>query len=75
MSTFSVLVCLIIVLISVVNNAAADGNFTIPFVYPLFKQCTDAWGTDLMTTKTICSVGCLMSSTSMGLSGTGSGRI
>eukprot|EP01038_Epipyxis_sp_PR26KG_P009444 gene9444-12725_t len=45
-------------------------NLTIPFIYPLFKQCDPAWGDDLMGSKTICSVGCLMSSTAMGLSGT-----
>merc|ERR1711871_1798078 len=47
------------------------GNFTIPFNYPLFKQCDVAWKNDIMVTKTVCSVGCLMSSTSMGLSGSG----
>ena len=45
-------------------------NMTIPFVYPMLKQCVDPWGDDLMVTKTICQVGCLMSSTSMGLAGT-----
>ena len=45
-------------------------NFTKPFDYPMFKQCVDPWGDDIMVTKTICQVGCLMSSTSMGLAGT-----
>ena len=45
-------------------------NVTIPYEYPMFKQCVDEWGDDLMVTKTICQVGCLMSSTSMGLAGT-----
>lgn len=45
-------------------------TFQIPFEYPLFKQCTDEWGDDVMVTKTVCQVGCLMSSTSMGLAGT-----
>jgi hypothetical protein len=45
-------------------------NFTKPFNYPLLKQCVDPWGDDIMVTKTICQVGCLMSSTSMGLAGT-----
>lgn len=43
---------------------------TIPFDYPLWKQCDAQWGSDIMVTKTVCSVGCLMSSTSMGLAGT-----
>ena len=47
-----------------------SANLTIPFEYPLFKQCVDEWGDDVMVTKTICQVGCLMSSTSMGLAGT-----
>jgi hypothetical protein len=34
-------------------------------------QCDSKWGDDIMVTKTICDVGCLMSSTSMGLAGTG----
>jgi hypothetical protein len=38
-------------------------------VYPLFKQCESIWGSDYMGSKTICSVGCLMSSTAMGLAG------
>jgi len=36
----------------------------------LFSQCDSQWADDLMDTKTICQVGCLMSSTSMGLAGT-----
>lgn len=32
-------------------------------------QCDSAWGDDLMGTKTICDVGCLMSSTAMGIAG------
>eukprot|EP00465_Bigelowiella_longifila_P001714 CAMPEP_0185251500 /NCGR_PEP_ID=MMETSP1359-20130426/889_1 /TAXON_ID=552665 /ORGANISM="Bigelowiella longifila, Strain CCMP242" /LENGTH=195 /DNA_ID=CAMNT_0027833417 /DNA_START=24 /DNA_END=608 /DNA_ORIENTATION=- len=46
-------------------------NKTIPFEYPLFKQCDPTWGSDLMVTTTICKVGCLMSSTSMALNGSG----
>ena len=42
---------------------------TTPFEYPMFKQCADEWGSDLMDSKTVCQVGCLMSSTSMGLAG------
>ena len=45
-------------------------NVTIPYEYPMLKQCVDDWGDDIMVTKTICQVGCLMSSTSMGLAGT-----
>jgi hypothetical protein len=57
------------------NNAhsktQASANVTIPFAYPLVKQCGTTWSDDLMDTKTVCQVGCLMSSTSMGLAGTG----
>ena len=37
--------------------------------YPLYKQCDSRWGSELIYTKTVCQVGCLMSSISMGLSG------
>lgn len=43
----------------------------VPFAFPLFKQCDPKWGNDIINTKTVCEVGCLMSSTSMGLAGTG----
>lgn len=39
----------------------------IPYAYPLYKQCDPSWGNNLMITETICSVGCLMSSTSMAI--------
>lgn len=41
--------------------------------YPLYKQCDAKWGSQQIGTssKTICQVGCLMSSASMALSGTG----
>ena len=44
-------------------------NTTIPFPFPLFSQCNEIWADDLMDTKTICSVGCLMSSTAMAIAG------
>ena len=44
-------------------------NATIPYKYPLFSQCDSKWGADIMVTKTVCQVGCLMSSTSMALRG------
>ncbi|EGD82360.1 hypothetical protein PTSG_03025 [Salpingoeca rosetta] len=40
-----------------------------PLAYPLFKQCNASWGSDVMVHETICQVGCLMSSVSMGLRG------
>ena len=41
--------------------------------YPLYKQCNSDWGNEIIGTssKTICQVGCLMSSAAMALSGTG----
>jgi hypothetical protein len=43
--------------------------------YPLFKQCDPAWKNEQLGTSsnTICSAGCLMSSASMALAGTGHG--
>jgi hypothetical protein len=39
--------------------------------YPLYKQCDSRWKNDKMGTKTICQVGCLMSSVSMAISHNG----
>ena len=82
MWVFSIVLALLVVASSgtkITERSRADlditpqvlsANLTIPFEYPLFKQCVDEWGDDVMVTKTICQVGCLMSSTSMGLAGT-----
>lgn len=59
---------LLVVLACAIALSTAS-NFTIPYEFPLFKQCDSLWGSDLMDTKTICQVGCLMSSTAMGLAG------
>jgi hypothetical protein len=49
----------------------AVGVFTR--TYPLYKQCDPAWKNEQLGTSsnTICSAGCLMSSASMALTGTG----
>jgi hypothetical protein len=41
--------------------------------YPLYKQCDSRWGNEKLGTSanTICKAGCLMSSASMALAGTG----
>ena len=41
--------------------------------YPMFKQCDSRWGSHQLGTSsnTICKAGCLMSSASMALAGTG----
>lgn len=39
----------------------------VPRPYPLFKQCDPQWADDVITIKTVCDVGCLMSSTAMAL--------
>lgn len=41
--------------------------------YPMYKQCDPQWGSHQIGTssKTICQVGCLMSSVAMALAGTG----
>lgn len=39
----------------------------VPLAYPLRKQCDPAWADDVIHIKTVCAVGCLMSSTSMAL--------
>ena len=42
---------------------------TVPKRYPLFQQFDYRWASDIMVTKTVSAVGCLMSSTSMALNG------
>ncbi len=49
----------------IASASALQGTFTIPYKFPLFKQCDEPWANDIMDTKTICAVGCLMSSTAM----------
>ena len=39
----------------------------VPRAYPLAKQCDPAWAADVIHIKTVCAVGCLMSSTAMAL--------
>jgi len=58
-----------LVLTAIVTIYARNIGETIPFSYPLFKQCGESWSNDLMVNETICAVGCLMSSTSMALRG------
>lgn len=57
--------------LATVAVASAVGDRVVPFEYPLFKQCDTRWGSDIIETKTVCTVGCLMSSTSMALNGSG----
>jgi len=42
---------------------------TVPYEYPMFKQCGESWSNDEIVNETICAVGCLMSSISMALRG------
>ncbi len=53
--------------VSLLPLPPAYSTTIIPRNYTLFKQCDPAWGSDLMVSKTICAVGCLMSSCSMAL--------
>ena len=50
---------------------AFPANATVPMAYPLFKQCDPTWGNDTIVDKTVCQVGCLMSSCAMALDGHG----
>mgnify|MGYP001106911446 FL=1 len=59
----------LLLLLLVVVAGAVCVHATIPFRYPLYKQCDSRWGDDVIETTTICKVGCLMSSVSMGLAG------
>ncbi|XP_003388977.1 PREDICTED: uncharacterized protein LOC100641981 [Amphimedon queenslandica] len=42
-------------------------NFKVPLAYPKFDQCDPAWANDMMADKTVCKVGCLMTSVSMAI--------
>lgn len=39
--------------------------------YPLYKQCDSRWGKQVISSKTLCQVGCLESSVAMALAGSG----
>lgn len=41
--------------------------FKVPLPYTKFNQCDPAWGNDMMADKTICKVGCLMTSVAMAI--------
>lgn len=48
------------------ENVDVGASYTIPFNYPtLFTQCDPRWKNDMINTKTVCAVGCLMSSVAM----------
>lgn len=52
----------------VAKQFADPNEWEIPFPFPVFfRQCDPAWGSDIMTSKTLCQVGCLESSLSVGL--------
>ena len=38
---------------------------------PTYKQCNSAWGSKVMATKSVCRVGCLMSSVAAGMASAG----
>ena len=58
----------VVILLSIFGSVGAV-NITIPYEFPLFGQCDEKWADDMMGNKTICDVGCLMSSTAMALVG------
>jgi hypothetical protein len=53
----------------VVQSVGITENAKDTPAYPHFIQCGETWSDDLMDTETICAVGCLMSSTAMGIRG------
>jgi ribosomal protein L18 len=56
---------------SSIPTAPSALTMTIPFNYPRFSQGDPKWASDIMNTKTIQQVGCLMSSTAMAIAGVG----
>jgi len=59
------------VIMYMVHTPASAPTTRVPYQLPMFKQCNSSWGSDVMVKKTICDVGCLMSSISMALNGRG----
>ena len=51
------------------NLEVTGGKFVIPHAMSLFKQCDSRWGSKMISTKTICQVGCYMTSAAMALAG------
>ena len=51
----------------VLQHELLPPNALVPVPYRLLKQCDPAWGSDTIPAKTVCAVGCLMSSVSMAL--------
>jgi hypothetical protein len=62
-----------------VKNSAGSGFAASKYLkpagpghnFPLFKQCDPRWKNDKLGEKTVCAIGCLMSSVSMALNGLG----
>ena len=52
----AVLACSLVSLVHARLGGAAEGTITIPFEFPMFKQCDPRWTDDIMDTKTICAV-------------------
>jgi hypothetical protein len=48
-------------------SPSPSGDCKPPRSYVLFKQCDSRWGSNYISTQTVCQVGCLMSSVSMAL--------
>jgi len=57
--------------IIVYSIVPAEKTAIVPFAYPLYKQSDYRWGKDLIVSKTVGQVGCLMSSTAMALAKNG----
>jgi len=67
-STLVLLAFIFIINAASTSSAPKDG-FVIPYRFPWLTQCNSTWGQILMGDKTICEVGCLMSSTAMAIAG------
>ena len=57
----------IVILIYGPNPPSWPTQKVVPLQYPLFKQCDPRWGNNTIKVKTICAVGCLMTSITMAL--------
>eukprot|EP00817_Percolomonadidae_sp_ATCC50343_P001757 CAMPEP_0117425840 /NCGR_PEP_ID=MMETSP0758-20121206/6062_1 /TAXON_ID=63605 /ORGANISM="Percolomonas cosmopolitus, Strain AE-1 (ATCC 50343)" /LENGTH=284 /DNA_ID=CAMNT_0005210627 /DNA_START=210 /DNA_END=1065 /DNA_ORIENTATION=- len=51
------------------GGGSSGANCKNPVHFPEFRQCDNRWRNNKLGSKTICAIGCLMSSVSMGLNG------
>ena len=60
-----------LVIVALLIASTLSAGCTIKRTAPTYKQCNSAWGPKIMASKSVCRVGCLMSSVAAGLASAG----